>query len=252
MDPPAIPRRPPASPGAPQVVFAIILLFWLFAGPTDQPGQVNGTYGPQFRAGQILTHQDIWNERIHVLRSQLDVLRNGTYEPSGDGDVSPYLNLTGLREKDGYAWNILEDVKDRARKVAENAIGVIPTTISGRDAREVDGRSIHSKTEDVAILSSIKKEYAPKSFYQNATGTVRGTWVQSKMFQQRVEEQLSYTRRIGLNLTELSPDTNWSGWDVKRNITGREGKMRVAIEDDGREITGTWNNVTGMLALSED
>lgn len=248
MDPSAVPRRPPPSPGAPQVVFVIILLFWLFAGPTDQPGQINGTYGPQFRAGQILTQQDLWNERICVLRGQLDVLRNTTHGPLGSHEVSLYVNLTGLREKDGYAWDILDDVKDRARKVGENAIGIVPKILSRRDAEEVEEANVLSKKENAAV----KKEYAPKSFYQNATGTVRGTWVQSNMFDQRVEEKLKYTREIGLNLTELAPDTSWSGLDVMRNITGREGKMRLSVEDDGREITGTWNNVTGMSNHQDD
>lgn len=236
MDPPAPIRRTPPSPGAPQVVFFIILLFWLFAGPNDQNGQINGGFG-QYKDGKVTSLQDLWKERIQVLRGQLDVLRNETYVPPTSAESQYALNLTGFREHDAYALSLLDDVKERARKIVENAIGIDSRSISRRDLNA--GR--------IPISANVKKEYAPKSFYQNATGTARGTWVQSKKFNQRVEEVLRHTREKGVNLTELAPDTNWSGLDVKRNITGREGKMRIAIEDDGREISGTWNNMTGMF-----
>lgn len=247
MDTTTAPRRTPASPAAPQVVFVLILLFWLFAGPNDQSAQANVGFAQQFRVGEVLSQQDLWKQRIRNLRDQLDVLRNGTYAPYESGEVPSYWNLTGLREKDGYAWDVLDDVKERAKKIGENAIGIIPAAISRRDSRQDD--KLAADTEEVVIPTGVKKEYAPKSFYQNATGTVRGNWVRSKMFSQRVEEELRHTRERGLNLSALAPDTNWSGWDVKRNITGREGKLRLAIEDDGREIEGHWNNITGGFIL---
>lgn len=248
MDSPAPPRRTRPTLGAPQVVFVIILLFWIFANPDDQTGPANVSFG-QARDGKVLTQQDVWNERIHFLRGQLDVLRNETYNPlPASGDLYQ-LNLTGFRERDGYAWNVLEDVKERARKVTERAIGVVP--VSRRDLQQTDKPIVYGDIEEVAIPVDVEKEYAPKSFYRNASGLVRGHWVLSKMFDQRVGEELRKTRETGLNLTELAPETIWSGLEVKRNITGKEGKITLNIDDVGSEISGTWNNVTGVSMDSD-
>ncbi|KAI1738529.1 hypothetical protein F4680DRAFT_425314 [Xylaria scruposa] len=168
-----------------RVFFLIFLLFWLASGPDTSPGLIAGP-------AQI-------RNRIAHQRAAHAVLNSTAW-----GDFAPllpdeppetehrYLNLTGFREEDRFAWEDLGRFKSRCEEWSRNAVGIPETQ---------------------------------EPVWQNATGVVRGVW-------ERFNASVTRTHS-SYNLTHISPDVAWNGLntDWSRNITGREGKMLVRIDD---------------------
>ena len=178
-----------------RIVLVIILLFFLYTSP-DQGG------GPGFNARDYLA------ERIARSRHNLNVLNTtsyGDFAPAGSGDAETrYLNLTGFRENDGYAWERLEAWKKRS----EVFYG------------EAKGRWKSGKPEETKGLAG--------EVYENVTGIVHGRWVRYNGDLAGVEMHRS------VNLSTISPGIDWAyrneeSWT--RNITGKEGKLMLRIDE---------------------
>src|ERR1700710_1857814 len=110
-------QAPPPQEYA-RIVLILILLFFLYTSP-DQPGQ------PGF-----ISIRDYAAERIERSRHSLDVLnRTGWQDFSPEGpdksryEAARYLNLTGFRAEDGYAWDRLEAFKKRSLMFGDEAKG---------------------------------------------------------------------------------------------------------------------------------
>jgi hypothetical protein len=180
-------------------------LLLLFFFPDSSPG--NGPVIP-------FTVDNIVDTEIYAL----DLLVNSTY-----GDFDPerekWLNVTGLRASDGFAWNVLGSVKERARDQVYAALG-----------REDGERAMNG------VISGTK----PLPVYQNLTGYVQGTWVRSTL-----EKEVS---RPHLNLTEILPRAHRSNGKFHRNITGDSGDVYITFKDKGSpdDINGT--SVRGLTA----
>ncbi|KAI0397237.1 hypothetical protein F5Y17DRAFT_464708 [Xylariaceae sp. FL0594] len=103
-----------------------------------------------------------------------------------------YLNLTGFREEDRIAWEDLGRFKGRCEEWSRNAMRASETQLP---------------------------------VWQNATGVIRGMWERRNASVPRTHSDY--------NLTHMNPDVSWSGlnMDWSRNITGREGKILVRIDD---------------------
>ncbi|KAI0514454.1 hypothetical protein F5B22DRAFT_611638 [Xylaria bambusicola] len=168
-----------------RVFFLIFLLFWLASSPDTGsgliagPSQVRNRIAHQ-RAAHAVLNSTAWGDFTPQL-------------PDDPPETEPqYLNLTGFREEDHFAWEDLSRFKSRCEEWSRNAVGIPETQ---------------------------------EPVWQNATGVVRGLWERSNGSVSRTHS--SY------NLTHISPDVAWNGLNSEwsRNVTGREGKILVRIDD---------------------
>ncbi|KAH7360128.1 RING finger ubiquitin ligase-like protein [Rhexocercosporidium sp. MPI-PUGE-AT-0058] len=189
-------QQPPPQEYA-RFVLIVILLFFLYTSP-DQ-GAPAGFQSPH----------DYAADRIDRFRHALNVLNRTKWQ-----DFSPktadksryeaarYLNLTGFRENDDYAWERVDAFKTKSQEFTEEAkLGSWP------------------KDTDNGPISEV---------YQNVTGIVQGKWVRN------TADLNGVPRTRSLNLTETSPVVDWAFRDVEywtRNITGTEGKMMLRLEE---------------------
>ncbi len=152
--------------------------------------------GPGLIAGPALVKSRLARQRY--AHGVLNSTRWGDFDPRPADDDSPddastgYLNLTGFRQEDGFVWEDLERFKDRCEEWSRNAVGI---------------------------------PEASEPVWQNATGVVHGLWDRLNASAPRYHS--SY------NLSDISPEVNWMGWAFQwsRNVTGKEGRMLVRIED---------------------
>lgn len=168
-----------------RVFFLIFLLFWLASSPDTGPGLIAGPSQVRNR----IAHQ-------RAAHAVLNSTAWGDFVPRRLDDppeTEPqYLNLTGFREEDHFAWEDLDRFKSRCDEWSHNAVGIPETQ---------------------------------EPVWQNATGVVRGLWERSNASVSRTHSNY--------NLTNISPDVAWNGLNSEwsRNVTGREGKILVRIDD---------------------
>jgi hypothetical protein len=196
-------QQPPGQEGA-RVVLIIILLFILWTQPDQGPP-------PGFPS----VH-DYAAERIARSRHSLDVLNitkwqdfspKGGHKPAGE--PARYLNLTGFREEDGYAWDRLDAFKKRSLEYTQDA--------KGR----------YRQGNDNGLVGDV---------YENVTGIVTGKWVR------HVTDLNGDPKKRFMNLTEISPGIEWAWRDEEywtRNITGIEGKLTIRVDERNVEEIDT-------------
>jgi hypothetical protein len=188
-----------------QVFLIILLLFFLYTSPDQGPP-----------AGFPGSPRDYAAERIAQSRNSLNILNTTKWQdfsPSGEdqpmGDPARYLNLTGFRESDGYAWDRLGSFKKRSEAFSDEA-----------KLKWHIGKDKYSGLEG--------------EVYENVTGIVTGRW--ARYTEDLNGEQLPRY----LNLSEISPGVDWAFRDEEhwiRNITGNEGKLMMRVEErEGEEI----------------
>ncbi|KAH7264062.1 hypothetical protein B0J15DRAFT_489855 [Fusarium solani] len=156
-------------------------------------------------SSQSLTLSDLAAERLGRFHDALDVLnasRWGDFTPApkkGSKTNPSYLNLTGFREEDKFAWKDLNRFRERSLEFSRHAIP------------PVGGKNLWDAGEGDAV-------------WMNASGTVHGEWVKRKGSAARGYD--SY------NLTKVAPGMDWIGDEVPwaRNITGTSGRMMLRLE----------------------
>jgi hypothetical protein len=198
-----------------------VIIFFLF---------INGP-GNQAPAGVGPSARDYAQERIKRSRQQLEVLNHTRWQdfaPKGYDtpgyEPGRYLNLTGFREQDNYNWQRLDPWKERCEEFSKASR---KEWIKGEEEKNGPG-----------YVGQV---------YNNVTGIVVGEWT-------RYEKDLRHKdqEKRHLNLTETSPGTNWAFTNEKwwtRNITGKEGKLSLTIDekdveelDMGIEFSGKKNS----------
>lgn len=185
-----------------RVILIIVLLFFLYTSPEQSPP--SGSQSPH----------DYAADRVDRYRHALDVLNSTRWQdfrPKNASDpkhdTGRYLNLTGFREGDDYAWERLDAFKKRSLEFSEAAR-------LGSSQGDVRGGKIGH-------------------VYQNATGVVRGRWTR------HTADLHGEPRKRTMNLTEISPLVDWAFRDEgswTRNITGSEGKLMIRLEASGEEM----------------
>ncbi|KAK4162757.1 hypothetical protein QBC43DRAFT_320912 [Cladorrhinum sp. PSN259] len=196
-------QQPRRQQDSGQVLLLIIFLyFFLFSG-NDVPALVTNP----FTGADRLNRQ---REAFGVLNST----NYGDFLPKGKKEGLPgdppweaphYLNLTGFRETDGYAWEDLQGFRTRCHQWSKNAY-------PPRDGA---------------------KEWwdhgAVKQTWQNATGAVQGKYVRR---QGSVAKKAS-----GYNLTAIAPEVDWpEGHDNWWwNVTGSQGTLLVRLRENDSE-----------------
>ena len=196
---------------APRIVVLVLLLLILWASPetkTVSPSQ-------QRQLDRFLIQE----------RHDLAVLQRSGY---GDLDAgqNKWVNVTGLREQDGYAWDLLPKVQERVRQQAETISSAwhVSTGLENNDI--ADDRISTSNASFTAISPDQRTP-----LYHNLTSIVHGRWVRSKVATDSPAPRL--------NLTKLVPDVMYTTNHYSRNITGLEGELRIRIRDTEDEESST-------------
>ena len=193
-----MPPQPVPQQEYARVVLIIVLLFFLYASPDQGPA-------PGFP-----TARDYAAERIAVSRRSLDILNITKWQdfsPRGPGsskhEAPRYLNLTGFREEDEYAWERLDAFKKRSSEYSDEARG--------------KWRAVEDDKNGLIL-----------QVYENVTGIVKGRWVR------HTADINGEPRKRVMNLTEISPETDWAFRGEEywiRNITGSEGKLMMRLDE---------------------
>jgi hypothetical protein len=182
----------------------VLLLIWLLMPAGDIVGQT----------GPLIS--DLIAIRLQNFKGALGVLNTttwGDFAPTGsqDGDSTPkYVNLTGFREIDGFAWQDLDRFRTKGLEISRHAVP------------PVQGRQLWDLAEGEHV-------------WRNASGTLRGDWVYRPASVQRTHD--SY------NLSNSVPSTDWIGDKVEwaRNMTGKSGHMHLRLE--GNKTTTSYKQL---------
>ncbi|KAG5983201.1 hypothetical protein E4U55_000542 [Claviceps digitariae] len=181
----------PQAQNSAGVFLFILVLIWLFFPESD------------YRS-QSLALSDVALDRVSRYRDALTILNStkwGDFSPrnktTGNGDAR-FLNLTGFREHDGFAWDDLDTFRQKGLRLSRHAVP------------PVDGRQLWDAAQGEAM-------------WMNASGTVLGEWVRRPG---------SVARGFNsYNLTRTVPDVEWTGHNAEwaRNVTGDSGKMMLRL-----------------------
>lgn len=224
---------------SPRVALIVFLLLFLFLSPDSQ-------------APSLSQQRDI-DYSIVAERQALDLLNISTYG-GFDPTNNRWLNVTGLRQSDGYAWDLLLDVQKRAKEQLKNICNAFEFTSIFNNASLPSGKLANDGNEQDnvdKILSSMKPFYDPAPLYQNITGIVRGQWTRSK-----IGEELASP---SLNLSALTPRIGYVSQNYNRNISGGNGDLRFHIHegngDDfelGLEDDGLVRDVKATMTIKDE
>ncbi|KAI8943079.1 hypothetical protein NX059_001111 [Plenodomus lindquistii] len=177
-------RRDPRS-----FLFFIILLLLINSPEPQQP-----SFNVHTRFKEVL-------EREYT---QLDILNRTRY---GDFDAGKnrWLNITGLRDEDAFAWEVLGQVKERARQQSERWLGE-------RWKGVLDGDEV------------LQGEEGEIPVYKNLSGYVAGEWVRSSL------SRIRHPSDMG-NSSVISSDPFGHLVEYDRNLTGASGPLRLHITE---------------------
>jgi hypothetical protein len=186
-------------------IWLLLLIFFVtLISRNDAPGLITAPFFAASRLG-----------RLRDAHGVLNSTKWGDFSPHAAEDGAPpwqaprYLNLTGFRETDRYAWDDLAYFKDRCRQWSRHAYPPPKGASKGAD----------------------EWEHGPvRKTWQNATGTVHGKWVRRSG---------SVSRQLGsYNLSDIAPGVDWMGDRVEWawNVTGSHGSILLRLSE-GAENT---------------
>jgi mitofusin len=198
-------RRDPRS-----ILFILILLLLIHS--PEQPGQQ--PYNLRNRYDEVIGHE--WDE--------LDILNRTRY---GDFDArnNKWLNISGLNEEDGFVWELLNPVKQRAAARVKDSLGDVAEGL-------LDGTA-----EDTARLP----------MYRNISGYVQGEWIRSPLARIRTPSDVNSSASI---------DNPFPMAEYDRNLTGASGHVRIHLTElDERMRTDenkTVSEVSARIIIGDD
>jgi hypothetical protein len=174
---------------------------------------------------QAFTTRSRFDETISREWDELEVLNRTRY---GDFDARKdrWLNITGLRDEDGFAWDLLEPVQQRATTQVTALLGVA-----------ADG-ALDGSLEDTQSVP----------VYRNVSGYVQGEWVRSPL--SRIQHPSD------INITEYMSENAFPMAEYDRNLTGTEGPIRIHITElEGRMQTDenrTISEITARVVIGDN
>ena len=196
----------------PRVVLLIFLIIFLLVTPDTQRNSPT----QQFDIQQNLQEQ----------RLALTLLNSSSY---GDFEAlnEKWVNITGLRKEDGYAWDLLPKIQAKANEQSNKVLEVWSPkhhAVSG----EAGVRYGHVETTDGALLETTNGSLSNGSghvipFFQNITGILRGHWTRSTIGSERQPPML--------NTTVVSPQTLYISKEYRRNVTGHTGDVQLKLDE---------------------
>ncbi|KAI1391502.1 uncharacterized protein F4822DRAFT_396946 [Hypoxylon trugodes] len=183
-----------------RAIFLILLIFWLATSPDSGPGLIAGPtliknrLARQRHALGVLNSTQWGDFAPRLVDDPPEPETPEGSEPDAETEAKyKYLNLTGFREEDHYAWEDLQRFRDRCDEWSANAVGIPETA---------------------------------QPVWQNATGVVRGWWQKANTSTPRYHSSYNLSA-ISPNVQWAGSNSDWS-----RNATGAEGKMMLRVEDD--------------------
>lgn len=163
-------------------------------------------------------------DALHFLNES----KYGDFEPSADR----WLPCTGLRKNDSYSWDLLPDVRERARHQVRSAF-------SGAGLEYPKG------LDDPDAAASLNPSQLHLPVYRNATSKLRGSWIR------RPDVAPSH-----LNMTSISMEHEYFTHEFGLNITGDTGTFYLDINDGGGEElqtdAGQVREIKATLAIESD
>jgi hypothetical protein len=193
-----------------QFLFIIVLLLLI-----NSPEPQQQAYSTRSRFDETISRE--WDE-LEILNRT----RYGDFDPRKDR----WLNITGLRDEDGFAWDLLGPVQERATTQVKGLLGVA-----------ADGALDGSLGDTGGI-----------PVYKNVSGYVQGEWVRSP---------LSRTRHPSdMNITEYMSENAFPLAEYERNLTGTGGPVRIHITElEGRMQTDenrTISEITARVVIGDN
>ncbi|MCJ1433227.1 hypothetical protein MMC27_002586 [Xylographa pallens] len=154
----------------------------------------------------------------------LNITRYGDFDPAEDR----WLNVTGLRQEDGYAWDLLPRVQARAREQTDVVLkDWMKSGKSSPEWKDLGDRYKSSELIDGGTRQGANASATTTSqlipFYQNISGIVNGKWIRSKIADNH--------RPTALNLTALNSRVQYTTKEYNRNISGIEGNLRIKFDE---------------------
>lgn len=190
-------RRDPRS-----FLFFIILLLLI-----NSPEPQSQAFNARTRYDEVLDRE--WDE--------LDILNRTRY---GDFDASKdkWLNISGLRQEDGFVWDLLAPVHEHATEQTKRLLGV---------------------SADAFLDGTESRQSIP--VYRNISGYVQGEWVRSPLGRIR--------HPTDLNTSALLPENPFPLAEFDRNLTGAGGMVRLHFSElEGRMRTDENRSVSEVSA----
>lgn len=211
-------NRQGRSMETPKVALAIIvIIFFLFGLPDVE--------APRSQEGK--------GDLSQVAKQQAIELLNDTEYGGLDAEKNIWINVTGLRQNDGYAWELLPLVKQR---VVEQSQAILNVPVGSRNLAAIPSESSNS--------SSAARH---SSMYQNITGIVTGHWTQSNV-------ALGHSIPV-MNLSTLAVDKIYNAKTYTRNITGHSGSLQIEFDEKKSWVTksdyGSAREVHARMAIKD-
>jgi len=175
-------RRDPRS-----FLFLIILLLLINSPEPQQP-----TFNIHARFRELVQRE----------YSHLDIL-NSTHYGDFNAKKNKWLNVTGLRKDDGFAWELLDPVRKRAKQQSERWLG-------DRWKGALEG-ALDGPGEEIPL-------------YRNLSGYVQGEWMRSPL------SRLRHPSDMG-NASLVPSDPFGHLVEYDRNLTGTGGPLRLHITE---------------------
>lgn len=196
-----------------RVLAVVLFIFWLATSSNE--GQSGGYFSTPFVTQERLARQRAAHGILNST-SWGDFQPRLSTDPPNGTDATRYLNLTGFRPTDNFAWDDLGQFKARSLAWSRHAGRSVPD--GKQDTQELLGGETKN-TWDTGKGIPV---------WQNATGLVKGEWVR--------RETSAHRTWADYNFTEITPTVAWSGTHAEwgRNVTGREGKIQLRLEDKRR------------------
>ena len=190
----------------PRVVLVVFLLIFLLSSPDTQ----RPTPGQQRELRKVI------EEERHGLRI-LNRTRQGDFDPLRQR----WMNLTGLREGDGYAWDVLPQVQAIAREQAEAVMDTTQIQSGQKSVYSLSHGEFGERYNSIQNLDGGEILPSLIPFYQNVTGLVHGKWIRSKIG--------NASEVSSPNLTAIS-SVSYVTKEYNRNITGARGDLSIKLD----------------------
>lgn len=213
--------------GGPRLGFVLfVLLFFLLSPDTQQP-----TPAQRRELGRRV------DEEQHAF-GLLNSSRYGDFNSSADR----WLQVSGMRKDDGFAWNLLPFAQNKAKDQLSGFMRQAGITLPADESLASAGRLSEPPVSN-STFSNL-----PIPVYNNVTGKIRGQWVRSNL-PARLDSP-------HLNLTSLVPENSYVTHDFSRNVTGNDGKLRIDLSerkgDSLRTGAGYVREISAEMTIKTD
>jgi hypothetical protein len=214
---------------SPRIVLVIFFLLFLFLSPDSHP--------PSLQQQRELDYAVLEERR------SLDVLNASNYRAL-DAPNNEWLNVTGLRQGDGYAWEFLPKVQARAQEQIDLILATSkPPSRFKNVSVDLDASGSDDTTEKSMIVSV---DALP--MYRNVTGILHGNWVRSAVQEEVIQPKL--------NLSIIAPTVYYTSTEFNRNITGQTGDLRIQLheQDHGNPLPdpGMARNIKAQVTIKDE